>query len=51
MPDSQGLDVPKIQQIEVRENISTVSPKLIGMVEIERKKSLSWAFVSKKNEA
>lgn len=31
-------DVPKIRQIEVRENISTVSPKLIGVVEIEGKK-------------
>jgi putative ABC transport system permease protein len=39
--DSQTLkdsDVPKIRQIEVRENISTVSPKLIGVVEIEGKK-------------
>ncbi|NWF93224.1 MAG: ABC transporter permease, partial [Syntrophaceae bacterium] len=32
------LDVPKIHQIEVRENISTVSPKLIGVAEIEGKK-------------
>ncbi len=31
-------DVPKIREIEVRENISTVSPKLIGVVEIEGKK-------------
>ncbi len=31
-------DVPKIRQIEVRENISTVSPKFIGVMEIERKK-------------
>ncbi|MEW6376068.1 MAG: ABC transporter permease [Thermodesulfobacteriota bacterium] len=31
-------DVPKIRQIEVRENISNVSPKLIGVVEIEGKK-------------
>jgi len=39
--DTQALkesDVPKIRQIEVRENISTVSPKLIGVVEIEGKK-------------
>jgi putative ABC transport system permease protein len=39
--DAQTLkdsDIPKIRQIEVRENISTVSPKLIGVVEIERKK-------------
>jgi len=39
--DAQTLkdsDVPKIRQIEVRENISTVSPKLIGVVEIEGKK-------------
>lgn len=39
--DAQTLmdsDVPKISQIEVRENISTVSPKLIGAVEIEGKK-------------
>jgi putative ABC transport system permease protein len=39
--DAQSLkdsDVPKIRQIEVRENISTVSPKLIGVVEIEGKK-------------
>jgi putative ABC transport system permease protein len=33
-------DVPKIRQIEVRENISTVSPKLIGVVEIDGKKNL-----------
>ena len=33
-------DVPKIRQIEVRENISTVSPKLIGVVEIDGKKTL-----------
>lgn len=32
------LDVPKIGRIEVSENISTVSPKLIGTVEIEGKK-------------
>jgi len=31
-------DIPKIRQIEVRENVSTVSPKLIGIVEIEGKK-------------
>jgi len=39
--DSQTLrdsDLPKIRQIEVRENISIVSPKLIGLVEIEGKK-------------
>jgi putative ABC transport system permease protein len=39
--DAQTLkesDVPKIRQIEVRENVSTVSPKLIGAVEIEGKK-------------
>ncbi len=39
--DAQTLkdsDVPKIRQIEVWENISTVSPKLIGVVEIEGKK-------------
>ena len=39
--DAQALkdsDVPKIRQIEVRENISTVSPKLIGVIEIEGKK-------------
>jgi len=28
-------DVPKIRQIEVRENISTVSPKLLGVIEVE----------------
>ena len=39
--DSQSLkdsDIPKIREIEVRENISTVSPKLIGVMEIEGKK-------------
>ena len=39
--DSQSLkdsDIPKIRQIEVWENISIVSPKLIGVVEIEKKK-------------
>jgi putative ABC transport system permease protein len=39
--DAQTLkdsDIPKIRQIEVRENISTVSPKLIGVIEIEGKK-------------
>ena len=39
--DAQTLkdsDVPKIRQIEVRENVSTVSLKLIGVMEIERKK-------------
>jgi len=36
--DTQTLkdsDVPKIRQIEVRENISTVSPKLLGVIEVE----------------
>ncbi len=40
--DSQSLkdsDIPKIRQIEVRENVSVVSPKLIGVVEIEGKKA------------
>ena len=39
--DGQTLkdsDVPKIRQIEVRENISTVSPKLIGVIEDRGKK-------------
>jgi putative ABC transport system permease protein len=39
--DAQTLkdsDVPKIRQIEVRENVSIVSPKLIGVVEIEGKR-------------
>jgi putative ABC transport system permease protein len=39
--DTQTLkdaDVPKIRQIEVRENISTISPKIIGVVQIEGKK-------------
>jgi putative ABC transport system permease protein len=39
--DAQTLkdpDIPKIRQIEVRENVSIVSPKLIGVVEIESKK-------------
>ncbi len=39
--DTQTLkdsDLPKIRQIEVRENISTVSPKLIGTVEAEGKR-------------
>jgi len=39
--DAQTLkdsDVPKIRQIEVKENISIVSPKLIGAVEIDGKK-------------
>jgi putative ABC transport system permease protein len=39
--DAQTLkdsDVPKIRQIEVRENVSTVSPKLIGVIEIDGKK-------------
>lgn len=34
----RDLDVPKIRQIEVRESISTVSPKLIGVTEIDGKK-------------
>ena len=41
--DTQTLndsDLPKIRQIEVKENISTVSPKLIGVVELEGKKIL-----------
>lgn len=41
--DTQTLndsDVPKIREIEVKENISTVSPKLIGVVEIDGKKIL-----------
>jgi putative ABC transport system permease protein len=33
-------DLLRIRQIEARENISTVSPKLIGVVEIEGKKIL-----------
>jgi putative ABC transport system permease protein len=39
--DAQTLkdsDIPKIRQIDVRENISTVSPKLIGVIEVEGKK-------------
>ena len=39
--DTQTLkdsDVPKIRQIEVRENVSTVSPKIIGVVQIEGRK-------------
>ncbi len=39
--DTQTLkdsDVPKIRQIEVRENVSVLSPKLIGVVEVEGKK-------------
>jgi putative ABC transport system permease protein len=41
--DTQTLkdsDVPKIRQIEVRDNISTVSPKLLGVVEVEGKNAL-----------
>ena len=41
--DAQTLkesDIPKIRQIEVRENISTLSPKLIGVAEIEGRKIL-----------
>ncbi len=39
--ESQSLkdsDIPKIRRIEVRENISTISPKLIGVIETEGKK-------------
>src|SRR3989304_7744357 len=39
--DAQTLkdsDIPKIRQIEVKENISIVSPKLIGAAEIDGKK-------------
>jgi putative ABC transport system permease protein len=39
--DAQTLkdsDIPKIRQIEVRENISTVSPKLVGVIDIEGRK-------------
>ena len=39
--DTQTLkdaDVPKIRQIEVRENISTISPKIIGVAQIDGKK-------------
>lgn len=39
--DTQTLkdsDISKIREIEVRENISTISPKLIGVVEIEGKR-------------
>src|SRR5512136_778837 len=39
--DTQTLkdsDIPKIRQIDVRENISTVSPKLIGVIGMEGKK-------------
>ena len=35
-----GSDIPKIRQIEVKENISIVSPKLIGLVELDGKKIL-----------
>jgi len=41
--DGQTLkdsDIPKIRQIEVRENISTISPKLIGVIETEGRKVL-----------
>ncbi len=41
--DAQALkdsDIPKIRQIEVRENISTISPKLIGVIETEGRKVL-----------
>ncbi|OGP56309.1 MAG: ABC transporter permease [Deltaproteobacteria bacterium RBG_13_52_11b] len=39
--DVQSLresDLPKIREIEVRDNLNTVSPKLIGVVEIEGKR-------------
>ncbi|MCJ7703911.1 MAG: FtsX-like permease family protein [Desulfobacterales bacterium] len=39
--DTQTLkesDVPRIRQIEVKENISTVSPKLVGVIQTEGKK-------------
>src|SRR5512139_126899 len=39
--DAQALqdsDLPKIRQIEVGESIATVSPKLIGVVEMEGKR-------------
>jgi putative ABC transport system permease protein len=39
--DTQTLkdsDIPKIRQIEVRENISTVSPKLVGVIGMEGKR-------------
>ena len=39
--DAQNLqdsDVPKIRRIEVQESIATVSPKLIGVMEIEGKR-------------
>ena len=39
--DAQTLkdsDIPKIRQIEVRENVSIVSPKLVGVMEIDGKK-------------
>jgi putative ABC transport system permease protein len=39
--DVQSLresDLPKIREIEVRDNVNTVSPKLIGVVEIEGKR-------------
>ncbi len=39
--DVQNLketDLPKIRNIEVRDNVNTVSPKLIGVVEIEGKR-------------
>jgi len=34
----QDSDVPKIRQIEVQESVATVSPKLIGVMEIEGKR-------------
>ena len=39
--DTQSLkasDIPKIRQIEVRESLSTVSPKLIGVTDLEGKR-------------
>ena len=40
--DAQALqdsDLPKIRQIEVQESIASVSPKLIGVIEIEGRKA------------
>ena len=34
----QDSDLPKIRQIEVQESVATVSPKLIGVMEIEGKR-------------
>ncbi len=33
-------DIPKIRQIEVRESISTISPKILGVAEVEGRKVL-----------